>query len=61
MSATNYTTRRFPRTLAEAFSDERAHCIDVPTRLPHKLYRAAVALACVCAVVALAVKFTIGV
>lgn len=28
-----YTTRRFPRSLSEAFSDTRAHCIEVPEKM----------------------------
>lgn len=50
----NTTTRRYPRSLAEAFPDERAYCIERPRRVydythaGHRLV-AALALVGVCA------------
>lgn len=48
----NPTTRRHPRTLAEAFPDERAHCIEV-----HKAGRRGDALILIVAVVVTAAWF----
>lgn len=53
------TTRRFPRSLAEAFADERAHCIDVPQRPLSRLGGLAVAAAVALAVFSLAYKWSI--
>ena len=42
------TTRRFPRTLAEAFPDERAACIERPLDKPDRIvFKACVAIAAV--------------
>lgn len=53
------TTRRFPRSLADAFADERAHCIDVPQRPLSRLGGLAVAAAVALAVFSLAYKWSI--
>ena len=58
--AVSFTTRRFPRSLAEAFPDERASCIDVPRRPLSRMSRAAVWVAAALGVFALAVKFAVG-
>ena len=42
----NYdTTRTHPRTLSQAFPDERAHCIEGPDRQPSSAGSIAVAVA----------------
>lgn len=56
----NTTTRRHPRTLAEAFPDERAHCIERPrydvTRAGHR----AVVLFCCIGIVGVVAAIVIG-
>jgi hypothetical protein len=48
----NYTTTRtHPRTLAQAFPDERAHCIEGPERHPSSAVSIAVAVVIVLIVV----------
>jgi hypothetical protein len=56
------TTRRHPRTLAEAYPRDYADPIERPPRNPLRFGELALlALAIVCALVALACKFAIGV
>lgn len=44
----NYdTTRTYPRTMSQAFADERAHCIEGPQRKPGKVADISVAIAVV--------------
>lgn len=34
MNTLHDTTRTYPRTMSQAFADERAHCIEGPVRSP---------------------------
>ena len=45
------TTRRYSRTLSDAFPEERAHCIEGPQRKPGKFADISVAIAVVAIVV----------
>lgn len=53
------TTRRFPRSLADAFPDERASCIDVPQRPLSRMGRAVIGITVVLALFSLAYKWSI--
>lgn len=50
------TTRRFPRSLADAFPDERASCIDVPQRPLSRMGGIAIGITVVLALFSLAYK-----
>jgi hypothetical protein len=51
------TTRRYSRTLSEAFADERAHCIEGPVRSPIPYKAVSIALAIAFVVVVWSVVF----
>ncbi len=53
------TTRRYPRSLAEAFPDERASCIDVPQRPLSRIGVCVVWITVALAVFALAFKWSL--
>ena len=53
------TTRRYPRSLAEAFPDARASCIDVPQRPLSRLGALSICIAIALALFSLAYKWSI--
>ncbi len=57
MNTLHDTTRRYARTLSEAFADERAHCIEGPERSPTAYKAVSIALAIAVVVLVWAVAF----